>query len=87
MVWISFFLPLLKEDSQFINLHYKTKLLRLSHKKKKKSIFDNSIQLLPKRILTNLTIMSDDEDIAALVVDNGSGMCKGKTHIVFVLCL
>jgi len=22
--------------------------------------------------------MSDDEDIAALVVDNGSGMCKGK---------
>ena len=21
--------------------------------------------------------MSDDEDIAALVVDNGSGMCKG----------
>jgi hypothetical protein len=22
--------------------------------------------------------MSDEEDIAALVVDNGSGMCKGK---------
>ena len=22
--------------------------------------------------------MADDEDIAALVVDNGSGMCKGK---------
>ena len=22
--------------------------------------------------------MSDDEDIAALVVDNGSGMCKGE---------
>jgi hypothetical protein len=22
--------------------------------------------------------MSDDEDIAALVIDNGSGMCKGK---------
>jgi hypothetical protein len=24
--------------------------------------------------------MSDDEDIAALVVDNGSGMCKGTIH-------
>jgi hypothetical protein len=23
--------------------------------------------------------MADDEDIAALVVDNGSGMCKGKS--------
>jgi hypothetical protein len=23
--------------------------------------------------------MSDDEDIAALVIDNGSGMCKGET--------
>ena len=22
--------------------------------------------------------MADDEDIAALVVDNGSGMCKGE---------
>ena len=22
--------------------------------------------------------MSDDEDIAALVIDNGSGMCKGE---------
>ena len=32
--------------------------------------------------------MADDEDIAALVVDNGSGMCKGKKlyfvgHILF----
>ena len=26
--------------------------------------------------------MSDDEDIAALVVDNGSGMCKGKKKII-----
>lgn len=29
--------------------------------------------------------MADDEDIAALVVDNGSGMCKGEfcfdTHV------
>ncbi len=24
--------------------------------------------------------MSDEEDIAALVVDNGSGMCKGKLN-------
>ncbi len=24
--------------------------------------------------------MADDEDIAALVVDNGSGMCKGKLY-------
>ena len=31
--------------------------------------------------------MSDDEDIAALVVDNGSGMCKGKKSIVFPSCL
>ena len=23
--------------------------------------------------------MSDDEDIAALVIDNGSGMCKGTS--------
>ena len=27
--------------------------------------------------------MSDDEDIAALVVDNGSGMCKGASSRVF----
>jgi hypothetical protein len=26
---------------------------------------------------TNTATMSDDEDIAALVIDNGSGMCKG----------
>ena len=26
--------------------------------------------------------MSDDEDIAALVVDNGSGMCKGEQRFV-----
>jgi hypothetical protein len=25
--------------------------------------------------------MADDEDIAALVVDNGSGMCKGKQRL------
>ena len=25
--------------------------------------------------------MADDEDIAALVIDNGSGMCKGKKTI------
>jgi hypothetical protein len=27
----------------------------------------------------------DDEDIAALVIDNGSGMCKGMIHLVFLL--
>jgi len=27
--------------------------------------------------------MADDEDIAALVVDNGSGMCKGKDVFTF----
>ena len=26
--------------------------------------------------------MADDEDIAALVVDNGSGMCKGELDFV-----
>ena len=25
--------------------------------------------------------MADDEDIAALVIDNGSGMCKGTMQI------
>jgi hypothetical protein len=25
--------------------------------------------------------MADEEDIAALVIDNGSGMCKGKIHM------
>ena len=31
--------------------------------------------------------MADDEDIAALVVDNGSGMCKGKKELnTIVLC-
>ena len=25
--------------------------------------------------------MADEEDIAALVIDNGSGMCKGKCDI------
>ena len=29
--------------------------------------------------------MADDEDIAALVVDNGSGMCKGKSYPAFLL--
>ena len=29
--------------------------------------------------------MSDDEDIAALVVDNGSGMCKGEIKLAFEL--
>ena len=27
--------------------------------------------------------MSDEEDIAALVVDNGSGMCKGEQRLKF----
>jgi hypothetical protein len=31
--------------------------------------------------------MSDDEDIAALVIDNGSGMCKGMSLDVFSLRL
>jgi hypothetical protein len=31
--------------------------------------------------------MSDEEDIAALVIDNGSGMCKGKKKVVGVLCV
>jgi len=26
--------------------------------------------------------MADDEDIAALVIDNGSGMCKGTSFVV-----
>jgi hypothetical protein len=30
--------------------------------------------------------MSDDEDIAALVIDNGSGMCKGKLHFLHAIC-
>jgi hypothetical protein len=29
--------------------------------------------------------MSDEEDIAALVIDNGSGMCKGMCAIIVVL--
>lgn len=29
--------------------------------------------------------MADDEDIAALVVDNGSGMCKGEEQLSVVL--
>ena len=28
--------------------------------------------------------MSDDEEIAALVIDNGSGMCKGMSMFVCV---
>ena len=28
--------------------------------------------------------MADEEDIAALVVDNGSGMCKGKAESIRV---
>ena len=38
------------------------------------------VLLLPKPKQTNKLYlkMADDEDIAALVVDNGSGMCKGK---------
>jgi hypothetical protein len=35
--------------------------------------------LLSSNKKTNAT-MSDDEDIAALVIDNGSGMCKGTTE-------
>jgi hypothetical protein len=26
----------------------------------------------------NIATMAEDEDIAALVIDNGSGMCKGR---------
>jgi hypothetical protein len=33
------------------------------------------------RKLSPCLIMSDEEDIAALVVDNGSGMCKGELPI------
>jgi hypothetical protein len=29
--------------------------------------------------------MADDEDIAALVVDNGSGMCKGTFVMLLLL--
>ena len=29
--------------------------------------------------------MADDEDIAALVIDNGSGMCKGALVLVVVI--
>jgi hypothetical protein len=29
--------------------------------------------------------MADDEDIAALVVDNGSGMCKGTFDLILSL--
>lgn len=28
--------------------------------------------------------MADEEDIAALVIDNGSGMCKGKFKSCFI---
>lgn len=28
----------------------------------------------------------DDEDIAALVIDNGSGMCKGKSNMTLDEC-
>ena len=28
--------------------------------------------------------MADDEDIAALVVDNGSGMCKGEQTLIYI---
>ena len=31
--------------------------------------------------------MADDEDIAALVVDNGSGMCKGKKITMVLLAI
>jgi hypothetical protein len=33
--------------------------------------------------------MADEEDIAALVIDNGSGMCKGRFFLgcLFDVCL
>ena len=30
--------------------------------------------------------MADEDDIAALVVDNGSGMCKGKSFLAGITC-
>jgi hypothetical protein len=30
---------------------------------------------------TTTVIMADEEDIAALVIDNGSGMCKGELTV------
>jgi len=36
---------------------------------------------------TLATMADDDEDIAALVIDNGSGMCKGTSQGRFVLAL
>jgi hypothetical protein len=49
--------------------------------------------LLPQRLChsltsfsdTNTSTMSDDEDIAALVIDNGSGMCKGMLQDLLLL--
>jgi hypothetical protein len=45
---------------------------------------NQKIELRSTSNLTSLNIfktlqnMADDEDIAALVIDNGSGMCKGE---------
>lgn len=30
--------------------------------------------------------MADEEDIAALVIDNGSGMCKGRLFVAITAC-
>lgn len=43
--------------------------------KNQTSRFDNYLTFFASK---QTTTMSDDEEIAALVIDNGSGMCKGK---------
>ena len=46
---------------------------RSSHKSRESSLLEPD-----KPHTQQLNNMADDEDIAALVIDNGSGMCKGE---------
>ena len=39
---------------------------------------DHKASARPAKQTTQQATMADEEDIAALVIDNGSGMCKGK---------
>jgi hypothetical protein len=49
-----------------------------THKKTAPPFFSSCSLALPSFTQTKSAIMADgDEEIAALVIDNGSGMCKG----------
>ena len=66
----------LRDEKTWLGRHKTNQdLTSISHKFQKKFRHKHPFRLI------QTTKMADEEDIAALVVDNGSGMCKGQLHL------